>query len=157
VLYELVRTHLETFLEEGRRRSEHGEGYPAFVERTFRRYLQCGVMAHGCAKLRCPACGHELFVAFSCKGRGLCPSCQARRMSETAATLTDTLLPLAPYRQWVFTYPIPLRLRVPEILATHARGAKRSSKCLSVRIRPSWSRWIARVAGSPARTRFEGT
>jgi hypothetical protein len=82
------------------------------VEQTFRRYLQCGIMAHGCAKLRCAECGHEIFVAFSCKGRGICPSCQARRMSETAATLTDTLLPIAPYRQWVFTYPIPLRLRM---------------------------------------------
>jgi len=33
-------------------------------------------------------------------------------MSETAAVLTDTLLPLAPFRQWVFTYPIPLRPRM---------------------------------------------
>ena len=61
---------------------------------------------YGAAKMRCAECGHEMFVAFSCKGRGICPSCQARRMSEVAATLTDTLLPLAPYRQWVFTYPV---------------------------------------------------
>ncbi|MBW2737231.1 MAG: transposase zinc-binding domain-containing protein [Deltaproteobacteria bacterium] len=63
VLYELVREHLESFLEEGRRRSAHGEGYPAYVERTFRSFLTCGVMACGCAKLRCAECGHEMFVA----------------------------------------------------------------------------------------------
>ena len=112
MLYQLVREHLESFLEEGRRSSEHGEGYPAYVEQTFRRFLSCGVMACGAAKMRCAECGHEMFVAFSCKRRGICPSCQARRMSEVAATLTDTLLPVAPYRQWVFTYPIPLRLRM---------------------------------------------
>jgi len=32
---------------------------------------------------------HDLFVAFSCKGRGLCPSCNARGMAETAAHLVD--------------------------------------------------------------------
>jgi hypothetical protein len=109
VLYQLVREHLETFLEQGRQRSAHGEGYPRYVEQTFRRYLQCGILAHGCARLHCASCGHDIFVPFSCKGRGLCPSCQGRRMNEVAATLCDTLLPQLPYRQWVFTYPMALR------------------------------------------------
>ena len=63
VLYELVREHLETKqmlqLADGRRRTEHGEGYPAYVEETFRRYLQCGLSQFGCAKLRRAECGHE--------------------------------------------------------------------------------------------------
>ncbi|MBK6847470.1 MAG: transposase zinc-binding domain-containing protein [Proteobacteria bacterium] len=46
---------------------------------------------------------------FSCKSRGICPSCQGRRMGELAATLVDTLPPALPYRQWVFTYPHALR------------------------------------------------
>ncbi len=144
VLHQLVREHLESFLEEGRRRSVHGEGYPAYVEQTFRRYLTCGIMAHGCAKLRCAACGHELFVAFSCKGRGVCPSCQARRMSEIAATLVDTLLPAVPFRQWVFTYPVPLRLamaRDPKLLTavmqrslrTLAASQRRRARALGYR------------------------
>ncbi|MBW2737108.1 MAG: transposase zinc-binding domain-containing protein [Deltaproteobacteria bacterium] len=45
--------------------------------------------------MRCKDCGHEQLVAFSCKGRGLCPSCQGRRMAETAARLTEALLPSA--------------------------------------------------------------
>ena len=28
---------------------------------------------------------HELLLPFSCKNRGLCPSCTARRMSDEAA------------------------------------------------------------------------
>jgi hypothetical protein len=34
-------------------------------------------------------CGHDHFVAFSCKGRGVCPSCNTRRMAETAAQVTE--------------------------------------------------------------------
>jgi hypothetical protein len=47
-------------------------------------------------------------VAFSCKGR-VCPSCWARRTAETAADLVDRVLPEAPYRQWVLTFPWELR------------------------------------------------
>ena len=108
VLHSVVRENLETFLADGRR---SGDGYPTFVERELRRYLDCGILAHGFARVRCASCAHELLVAFSCKGR-LCPSCQARRMSDTAAYLVDQLLPAAPYRQWVLTVPWPLRYRL---------------------------------------------
>ncbi|MCF7854830.1 MAG: transposase zinc-binding domain-containing protein [Candidatus Pacebacteria bacterium] len=30
-------------------------------------YLQCGDLREGFARVRCPDCGHNLFVAFSCK------------------------------------------------------------------------------------------
>ncbi|MBA3459616.1 MAG: transposase zinc-binding domain-containing protein [Deltaproteobacteria bacterium] len=55
-------------------------------------------------------CDDEIVVAFSCKRRGICPSCTARRMADTAAHLVDRVLPRAPFRQWVFTVPKPLRL-----------------------------------------------
>jgi hypothetical protein len=35
-------------------------------------------------RLRCGDCGHDKLVAFSCKRRGFCPSCGARRMAQTA-------------------------------------------------------------------------
>ena len=109
-LYALVRDHLETFLEEGQRRTEHGFGYPAFVEKEFRGFLRCGIVSEGFARVRCGQCGHELFVALSCKRRGACPSCSARRTAETAVFLVDRLLPEAPYRQWVLTVPFPVRM-----------------------------------------------
>jgi Transposase zinc-binding domain len=41
----------------------------------------------------------EKLVAFSCKKRGFCPSCGGRRMAETAALLSDEVLPERPLRQ----------------------------------------------------------
>ena len=110
MLYRVVAEHLETLLAEARDRSAHGAGYPRFIEDTFRRYLTCGILAHGFARVRCETCGDEDLVAFSCKGRGLCPSCQARRMAATAATLVDEVLPVARYRQWTLSVPWQLRL-----------------------------------------------
>ena len=46
------------------------------------KYLECGIFAHGFARARCDDCGHDYFVAFSCQGRGVCPSCNTRRMVE---------------------------------------------------------------------------
>jgi hypothetical protein len=109
VLHGVVREHLETFLAQARRL--HGEGYPRFIEREFRRYLDCGLLCHGFARLRCPGCGHEQLLVFSYKGR-LCPSCVGRRMADTAAYLVDQLLPEADYRQWVLTFPWALRFRL---------------------------------------------
>jgi hypothetical protein len=69
------------------------------------------LLCHGFARVRCPACGYERLVGFSCKGR-LCPSCVGRRMADTAAYLVDQLLPEAGYRQWVLTFPWTLRFRL---------------------------------------------
>ena len=43
------------------------------------------------------------------KGRGVCPSCNTRRMVETAAHLTDHVFPRLPVRQWVLSVPKRLR------------------------------------------------
>jgi len=82
---------------------------PVYVEREFRRYLQCGILAYGFARARCSDCGHDFLVAFSWKGRGVCPSCNARRMAETAAHLVDHVIPPLPVRQWVLSVPKRLR------------------------------------------------
>ena len=73
-------------------------------------FLECGILAHGFLRLRCGECGHDKLLAFSCKRRGFCPSCGARRMSQTAAHLIDHVIPHVPVRQWVLSLPIPLRV-----------------------------------------------
>ena len=93
VVYQVVQRHLETWLEETRGRDPDGEPVPAYVERDFRQYLTCGILAHGFARARCATCGHDFLVAFACKGRGVCPSCTTRRMAETAAHLVDHVFP----------------------------------------------------------------
>jgi len=67
---------------------------------------------HGFARLRCDSCAFERLVPFSCKGRGFCPSCGGRRMTERAAHLVDEVLPRVPVRQWVLTVPYRLRYRM---------------------------------------------
>ncbi|MBI2322134.1 MAG: transposase zinc-binding domain-containing protein [Chloroflexi bacterium] len=59
--------------------------------------------------MRCDTCAFERLVPFSCKGRGFCPSCGGRRMTEHAARLVDGILPHVPVRQWVLTLPYRLR------------------------------------------------
>jgi len=63
-LHAIVRDNLESFLEEGRRASSDGSGYPRFVEHELRKYLLCGDLSQGFARLKCPSCGTERFVGF---------------------------------------------------------------------------------------------
>lgn len=142
VLYQVVKDHLATFLADARDRSEHGMGLPRFVAREFEQYLACGLLCHGFARVRCHDCGDELLVSFSCKNRGCCPSCTARRMSDTAAHLVDRVLPQAPYRQWVLSLPWQLRFRL-------ARDATLLGRVLDIFLRAvfAWQRRRARAEG----------
>ncbi|MEF8715705.1 MAG: transposase zinc-binding domain-containing protein [Accumulibacter sp.] len=108
VLYRTVQTHLATWLELSCD-SRQGASGRAHAEREFRRYLECGILAHGFARARCAECGRDFLIAWSCKGRGVCPACNTRRMVETAAHLADHVLPRLPVRQWVLSVPKRLR------------------------------------------------
>ncbi|MBK9665564.1 MAG: transposase zinc-binding domain-containing protein [Gammaproteobacteria bacterium] len=74
-----------------------GQGLASLCrEEEFEAYLKCEASEHGfCAYAASPATSERL-VAFSCKKRGFCPSCGARRMAETAALLADGVLPALP-------------------------------------------------------------
>jgi ribosomal protein S27E len=86
-----------------------GDALPDYVEQEFEGYLKCGRLEHGFLRVRCGTCHAEHLVAFSCKRRGFCPSCGARRMVESAALLVDEVFPEQPVRQWVLSVPFPLR------------------------------------------------
>ncbi len=107
VLYGAVRANLETFL--AHTRETYAKPLPRYVEQEFRSFLKCGVFAHGFARCRCESCGDDLLVAFSCKLRGICPSCSGRRMANGAAHLVDRVLPDVPVRQFVLSLPFELR------------------------------------------------
>jgi len=74
--------------------------------------LDCGILAHGFLRVHCDACGRDRMVAYSRKDRGVCSSCCGRRMADTAAHLVDRVLPGVPVRQWVLSFPMPLRYRL---------------------------------------------
>ena len=97
VLYKIVQENLETFLRLVH--EECGRALPDFVEKEFREYLKCGILAHGFLRAKCESCSDEHLIAFSCKKRGFCPSCGGRRMSESAIHLVDEVLPNKPIRQ----------------------------------------------------------
>ncbi|MDF1566289.1 MAG: transposase zinc-binding domain-containing protein [Deltaproteobacteria bacterium] len=96
-LHRIVREHLPAF-------RELRPDLPRHVVEALEGYLDCGILSNGFSRLRCGGCGHEQLLPFSCKGR-LCPSCQTRKMYETAAHLVDRVLPPAPYRQFVLALP----------------------------------------------------
>jgi hypothetical protein len=107
VLYRVLADNLETFLD--RVAEDDFRTLPRFVERELRAFLDCGILTRGFCRVHCTACGKDDLVAFSCKGRGFCPSCGTRRMVDTAAWLVDRVLPEVPVRQWVLALPHRIR------------------------------------------------
>ena len=112
-LYQVVRENLATLY------SAVDDGaieitLPKFVRKELDGYLECGRLCRGFARLRCTGtCNETRLVAFSCKGRGFCPSCLGRKMCATSAHLIDDVMPLAvPLRQWVLTMPFAWRKRL---------------------------------------------
>jgi hypothetical protein len=88
---------------------------PLFVRDELEGYLACGLLCRGFALLACTSadCSERKLVAFSCHGRGFCPSCLGRRMAEHTANLVDHVLPpRVPLRQFVLTLPFELRYRL---------------------------------------------
>ena len=109
MLYRCVQERFETWLALTRDGAVAGDPVPAHVEREFRRCLECAILAYGFAPARRGQCGHDFLIAFSCKGRGVCPSRNARRMVATAAHRSDHVFPDLPLRQWVLAVPKRLR------------------------------------------------
>ena len=112
------------------------------IAKEMRAYLECGILAYGFVRARCQDCGASRAVAFSCKKRGLCPSCCGRRMADTAARLVDEVLPRVPVRQWVLSFPYEMPYRL-------AYDGEWVSKVLAVflRVVGGWYRRQAQAMG----------
>jgi hypothetical protein len=72
LLYRTVQTHFETWLALRGGELNDADPVPDSVARELRRYLECGILAHGFARAHGAQCGHDFLIAFSCKGRGGC-------------------------------------------------------------------------------------
>lgn len=128
LLYKVVAAELEGLRESLIAASPHGGGLPRHVDKELEAYLRCGILAHGFARVVCSRCHFEHLVAFSCKGRGICPSCTTRRMYDTAAHLADRVIPRIPMRQWVATFPRRVRYHLaadPKLAALALREVLR--------------------------------
>jgi ribosomal protein L34E len=120
-LYRLLEAHYEPVKLQWEQRFEARYGFfCGFWDQAVARYLDCGVWDNGFARIRCDACRHEMLVAFSCKQRGLCPSCSAKRGAELGAFLIEHVKEDVGHAQWVFT--IPKMLRPLFFKVRHLRG-----------------------------------
>jgi hypothetical protein len=106
VLYQSVARNFRTFEAMA---EIDGKRIPKHVTQEFEAFLRCGILAHGFLRVVCSDCKFEKIVAFSCKKRGFCSSCGGRRMAESAAHLIDEVFPKAGIRQWVLSFPMPVR------------------------------------------------
>jgi ribosomal protein S27E len=108
VLYRVLFHYFDGFLAEYEGRFE--KDYVLFrpnIREVVERYLDCGNPRCGFARIRCPDCHTEHLLMFSCRTRGFCPSCHAKRLEEW---MRETLLLDVPHRQVVFTIPRMLRI-----------------------------------------------
>ena len=107
LFYRVIDTYWPIFLRE---QGRVGKTIPIFIRDEFEKFLKCGIPEHGFIRTYCYHCKHSGIVAFSCKKRGFCPSCTARRMNDEAAHLVDHVLPQdVTMRQWVLSFPYKLR------------------------------------------------
>lgn len=105
-LHKVVRENYKTFAAH----VEHeGRTLPKHVLKEFDEYVKCGILAHGFIRLKCEDCKAERLVAFSCRGRGFCPSCIGKRQAITTEFLIEKLLGGLPVRQFVLSLPFELR------------------------------------------------
>ena len=79
------------------------------IEKVIHRFLDCGDLHHGFARVRCGDCGHEFFVPFSCHGRNFCPSCHQKRVVEFGEFLCTTVMAKVSHRHIVFSLPKIIR------------------------------------------------
>jgi hypothetical protein len=111
VLYRVLFHYFDRFLTEYEHRFEKEYGFlRPIIKEVVERYLDCGNPHCGFARIRCPDCHTEHLLMFSCRTRGFCPSCHAKRLEEWGEWMRETLLLDVPHRQVVFTIPRMLRI-----------------------------------------------
>jgi ribosomal protein S27E len=132
-LYQVLFHFFDRFLADYEIRFEKEYGFfRPVIKEVAERYLDCGNPRCGFARIRCPDCGEERLLMFSCRTRGFCPSCHAKRLEEWGEWMRETLLLDVPHRQVVFTIPKMLRLFFKynrRLLGDLCRCALRSLTC----------------------------
>ena len=79
------------------------------IPEVVHKFLDCGNLERGFARIRCDHCEHEYLLAFSCKSRWFCPSCHQKNVQTTARFILDHILAPVPHRHYVLAIPRMLR------------------------------------------------
>jgi hypothetical protein len=109
-LWQCAHRHLDAFLD------RYPEAYAPqmgtlrpVIPEVVHKFLDCGNLERGFARIRCDECQHEYLLAFSCKSRWFCPSCHQRKVQNSAAFITSQVLAPVPHRHYVLALPRMLR------------------------------------------------
>jgi hypothetical protein len=108
--YAVLHQFFDRFTREYEQRFERTFGpLRGIVPKTVDHFFGCGLPEGGFARVRCDVCGNEYLVAFSCKQRGFCPSCSAKRAALWAEFVREQVIRPVPHRHLVFALPKILR------------------------------------------------
>jgi len=108
--YQLFEDHFDRYVRSYEERFEPRSGpLRPVVVRSVEEFLSCGRLQGGFARIRCTKCHAEHLLAFSCRTRNFCSSCQAKRSVLFAEKLTSEILAPVPHRHWTFSIPRVLR------------------------------------------------
>jgi len=109
-LFALVEDYYEEFerVYDERYQQQYGP-WRSVIGEVMRKYLECGDLHRGFARLACGRCRYQTILAYSCKCRLFCPSCQQKRVLLFAEWLDTHILEQVSHAQYVFTIPKLLR------------------------------------------------
>jgi hypothetical protein len=79
------------------------------IPEVVHKFLECGNLERGFARVRCDRCEHEYLLAFSCKSRWFCPSCHQKNVQTTARFILERVVAPVPHRHYVLAIPRMLR------------------------------------------------
>ena len=109
-LWRCLRDHYERFRLNYEQTFEKTHGFwRDVVDQVVQKFLKCGDLAQGFARIGACGCGNELLLPFSCKCRNFCPSCHQKKVLLFGEQVRYEIVYPVPHRQYVFT--IPKRLR----------------------------------------------
>ena len=111
------------------------------ISQVIHKFLDCGNLDRGFARIRCDHCCHEYLLAFSCKCRWFCPSCHQKNVQTTAAFLTARVLAPVPHRHYV--------LAIPKMLRPYFQRHRRLLKDLCARAHQSLTEYLRTALGLP--------
>ena len=105
-LYALVEDYYEEFerVYDERYQQQYGP-WRKVIGEVLRKFLDCGDLHCGFARLGCGNCRYRTILAYSCKCKLFCPACQQKRVLLFAEWLDGHILEQVGHAQYVFTIP----------------------------------------------------
>lgn len=109
--YQCISNHFKDFESIYPEKYQERYGfYRPVIGKVVEKFLDCGDLTQGFARVKCGQCQHEYLLVFSCKGRYFCGSCHQKRVLQFGEWVIEHVLAPIPRRQYVFTIPKILRV-----------------------------------------------